>query len=125
MFKRERKTPNPESFMTKLDSCTEETVEPTKMPFEYKFLEGESLREIEQYVQETYGQHYVGLADWNQTQVMDLLFANQPTALEFSRGAVIKYVTRYGKKNGYNRKDLLKAAHYILFMLKSDTDMRN
>jgi hypothetical protein len=94
-------------------------------PFPYHFNEGNILKEIEDYIQSTYGQHYVGLGDGKQTQVMDLLMANQPTGLEFSRGAVIKYATRFGKKSGNNRKDLLKAAHYIIFMLKSASDMEN
>lgn len=33
----------------------------------------------------------------------------------FLQGNVIKYITRYGSKNGFNRKDLYKAMHYIMY----------
>ena len=32
----------------------------------------------------------------------------------------IKYLCRYGKKNGHNRKDLLKAIHYIVLLMSSE-----
>ena len=32
----------------------------------------------------------------------------------------IKYLARYGKKNGKNRKDLLKAIHYIVLLMSSE-----
>ena len=35
----------------------------------------------------------------------------------FTLGNVIKYAQRYGKKDGYNRKDLLKVLHYALMAL--------
>ena len=35
----------------------------------------------------------------------------------FALGNVLKYAQRYGKKEGYNRKDLLKILHYALIAL--------
>ena len=32
----------------------------------------------------------------------------------------LKYLCRYGKKNGQNRKDLLKAIHYIVLLMSSE-----
>ena len=32
-------------------------------------------------------------------------------------GNILKYAQRYGKKNGYNRKDLFKVIHYALMAL--------
>ena len=32
-------------------------------------------------------------------------------------GNIIKYAQRYGKKNGRNRADLLKVAHYAIMAL--------
>jgi hypothetical protein len=29
---------------------------------------------------------------------------------------------RYGKKNGYNRADLLKAVHYVILLLNYDKE---
>lgn len=34
-----------------------------------------------------------------------------------ARDAAIKYLMRYGKKNGKNKKDLFKAIHMILYMI--------
>jgi hypothetical protein len=35
----------------------------------------------------------------------------------FCVGNIIKYAQRYGKKGGYNRKDLMKIIHYAIFLL--------
>jgi len=86
----------------------------------YKFQEDELIEELLEYVNSTYSQHYVG--NKKDIQIMDLLLANEPTGTEFARGAAVKYVMRYGKKEGRNRKDLLKAIHYILFMLSASND---
>jgi hypothetical protein len=86
----------------------------------HKYKEIETLKEIEEYIIKTYAEHYVGNKG---IQVMDLLLANEPTGLEYARGNVVKYVMRYGKKGGYERKDLLKAAHYLLFMLYNDSTL--
>ena len=37
-------------------------------------------------------------------------------AEEFCRGAAIKYLIRFGKKEGKNEKDLLKCLHYVILM---------
>ena len=34
-----------------------------------------------------------------------------------SRDTAIKYLARYGKKGGKNRKDIMKAMHYCVLML--------
>jgi hypothetical protein len=133
MFKSKKKEKTPlfteEGLVDLYNEESKDSNKDSVYKFPFKYEEGDILDEIRGYVESTYNEYYVGLGlsdrkDGDKTQVMDLLFANQPTALEFSRGAVIKYVTRYGKKLGYNRLDLLKAAHYILFMLKSDSDMK-
>jgi hypothetical protein len=36
------------------------------------------------------------------------------------RNTAIKYLWRYGKKNGSNKKDLMKALHYIFMCLYVD-----
>ena len=35
----------------------------------------------------------------------------------FCIGNILKYAQRYGKKGGYNRKDLLKVVHYAIMAL--------
>lgn len=37
--------------------------------------------------------------------------------IPFCRGNIMKYLQRYGRKDGYNRKDIMKALHYCLIML--------
>ena len=39
----------------------------------------------------------------------------------FCMGNIIKYCQRYGKKEGKNRKDLLKVVHYAIMALYIDT----
>jgi hypothetical protein len=35
----------------------------------------------------------------------------------FCIGNVLKYAQRYGRKDGYNRKDLMKVLHYAMMAL--------
>ena len=39
---------------------------------------------------------------------------------DFCQANAIKYLCRYGKKDGKNRKDLLKAIHYIVLLMSSE-----
>lgn len=78
-----------------------------------KYNESEYLKEIEEYVKGTYSEHYVGLDD---IQAIDLIFSSGHGE-GFCVGSINKYLSRYGKKAGFNRKDLLKIAHYTLFLL--------
>jgi hypothetical protein len=73
-------------------------------------------KEVRDYIKNTYGEHYAG-----NIQTIDFIEAlgNLQTT---SRDKAIKYLSRYGKKNGNNRKDLLKAIHYILFILEADRE---
>lgn len=77
-----------------------------------KYLEEKYLEEINTYIKGTYNQHYAT----NEIQVIDIWLARgtlQTTAIDTS----MKYLLRYGKKEGFNRKDLLKALHYIILTL--------
>ena len=78
-----------------------------------RYSEKESLKEIEEYIESTYGQHYVGK---NEFQIQDLLHSID-IAVPFCQASAMKYLARLGKKEGFNRKDLLKAAHYIILMM--------
>ena len=78
-----------------------------------RYNERESLKEIEKYIESTYGQHYVGK---NEFQIQDLLHSID-IAVPFCQASAMKYLARLGKKEGFNRKDLLKAAHYIILMM--------
>ena len=78
-----------------------------------KYNEKNILKEIEDYIESTYGQHYVGK---NEVQIQDLLHSID-IAVPFCQANAIKYLSRYGKKKGHNRLDLIKAAHYIILLM--------
>lgn len=80
---------------------------------DWKYDEGALISELKEYVAKTYSEHYVG---HDGAQVMDLIIsAGGGTA--YTTGNIGKYALRYGKKQGKNRKDLLKAAHYAILAL--------
>jgi hypothetical protein len=41
---------------------------------------------------------------------------------DFCQANAIKYLARFGKKNGRNRADLLKAVHYIVLLMNSEDE---
>ena len=43
----------------------------------------------------------------------------------FCIGNIMKYAQRYGKKNGYNRSDLLKVVHYGIMALHNHDRSEN
>jgi hypothetical protein len=90
-------------------------------PFTNKYKELEMLTEVLAHIKKTYGQYYVDPK--SDVQVFDLManlnYDGVPNLREYSRGAAIKYLCRYGKKNGYNREDIRKAVHYCLMLMYS------
>jgi len=79
---------------------------------DYKYNEGELLKEFKQYIDATYGEHY----SLNKYQATEFII-DAGHGDGFCIGNVMKYAQRYGKKDGYNRKDLLKVLHYALIEL--------
>ena len=79
---------------------------------DYKYNEGELLKEFAQYVDKTYDQHY-SLTKYQSTEFI----IDSGHGEGFCIGNIMKYAQRYGKKGGRNRADLLKVLHYALFML--------
>ena len=79
---------------------------------EYKYNEGELLKEFKDYVDATYGEHY----SLNKYQATEFII-DAGHGDGFCIGNVMKYAQRYGKKDGYNRKDLMKVLHYALIQL--------
>jgi len=82
-----------------------------------KYREDEILDEIKEYIGSTYDQHYSTTEDG--FQVMDMI-KQLGIDKDFCQANAIKYLCRYGKKNGHNRKDLLKAIHYIVLLMSSE-----
>ena len=78
----------------------------------YKYNEDVYVENIMKYLNGTYGEHYVA-KDIQVIDIWESLDSLETTA----RDTAIKYLCRYGKKAGKNRKDLLKAIHYIILMM--------
>jgi hypothetical protein len=78
----------------------------------YKYNEKDLLEELQSYVDATYSEHYAQ----GKIQTTEFII-DMGDGIPFTRGNVIKYAQRYGKKGGRNRKDILKILHYALIML--------
>ena len=81
-----------------------------------KYNENTILDDIKAYIDKTYGEHYSTTEEG--FQVMDIL-RNLEVDKDFCQANAIKYLMRYGKKNGHNEKDLYKAIHYIVLLISS------
>ena len=84
-----------------------------------KYNEDKIIQEISDYITSTYGEHYSTTKDG--FQVQDML-RQLGIDKDFCQANAIKYLCRYGKKNGKNRKDLLKAIHYIVLLMSSEDE---
>lgn len=79
----------------------------------FKYNEDKILKEVHEYIESTYGEHYAG---GNQKIQIQDVFEQMEISEEFTRGCAMKYLFRFGKKAGKNRKDLLKCMHYICLL---------
>lgn len=83
------------------------------MSIQYKRNEAKIVREFMEYINSTYEAHYATdsgrdvIDDW---QDMDI-------AKEAFLSNIVKYTKRFGKKAGYNPKDVIKIMHYCVFLL--------
>ena len=82
-----------------------------------KYNEERIIEEISRYIKGTYAEHYSTTKDG--FQVQDKL-RHLNIDKDFCQANAIKYLCRYGKKSGKNRKDLLKAIHYIVLLMSSE-----
>jgi len=85
---------------------------------DYKYNEKEFMKEAKNHIDSTYQNHYSG-----GVQVVEYIMSNAET-LDYLKGNAIKYIHRYGKKNGYNDVDLYKAIHYLAMMAKYADEMK-
>jgi hypothetical protein len=86
----------------------------------YKYHESEIIKEIEDYVSSTYNGHYTGdTHEYRNVQTIDLMAARS-LASGFCQSNILKYGSRYGSKDGRNKKDLLKVIHYAMLLLHFD-----
>ena len=86
----------------------------------YKYHEQEILKDIEEYVSGTYQGHYTGNShEYRKVQTIDLM-ASKDLAASFCQANILKYGSRYGNKDGKNKKDLMKVIHYAMLLLHFD-----
>ena len=84
----------------------------------YRFNEDDILQEIRGYIASTYSAHYEnekpGTKD-EEIQTIDV-WKQMGQEKEACHSNIIKYAMRYGKKEGYNKKDLMKIIHYTILL---------
>ena len=86
----------------------------------YKYHEDEILADIKTYVSGTYNGHYTGNKhEFRNVQTIDLM-ASRDLASDFCQANILKYGSRYGSKDGKNKKDLMKVIHYAMLLLHFD-----
>ena len=78
----------------------------------YKYNERTALVELQKYIDATYDEHY----SKNKFQATEFII-DGGHGEGFCIGNIMKYAQRYGKKNGKDRKDLLKVIHYGIIAL--------
>jgi hypothetical protein len=79
----------------------------------WKYNEDKTLKAIEEYLVGTYKAHYT--SEKSKTQTLDLI-ESIGDAEPFTRSNAIKYLSRFGKKNGKSKLDILKAIHYCILL---------
>ena len=86
----------------------------------FKYHEEEILKDIQEYVSGTYQGHYTGKShEYRNVQTIDLM-ASKELAAAFCQANILKYGSRYGNKDGKNKKDLMKVIHYAMLLLHFD-----
>jgi len=83
-----------------------------KPPPVYKYDEDRLLSDVRDYIDDTYVQHY----SHNNFQATEFIM-DSGHGEGFCIGNIMKYAQRYGKKNGKDRKDLMKVVHYGIMAL--------
>ena len=78
----------------------------------YKYNEPNLLKELAVYIDSTYDEHYAK----GKLQATEVIIS-AGYGDGFTIGNTMKYLLRYGEKEGKNRIDLLKALHYNLYAL--------
>ena len=86
--------------------------EKTKLK-KYKYSEDTILKELKDYISDTYNAHYSSGPDSIQT--LDLIDACGDGE-SFCRSNILKYASRYDKK-GTARRDIMKILHYAVLLM--------
>ena len=88
----------------------------------WKYSEDIILKEVRGYLSDTYRAHYC--SQESKTQTLDLI-DSIGDAEAFCRSNAIKYLSRFGKKNGKSKFDILKAIHYCILLYHFSGITRN
>lgn len=83
----------------------------------YKYAEDKILEDLKKHLDATYSEHYA--TEEQGIECFDAWIALGDSTPTF-RNTALKYLWRYGKKNGNNKQDLMKALHYIFMCLYVD-----
>ena len=84
---------------------------------QYKYAEDRIISDLKDYIDSTYGEHY--MTGDKSIECFDAWIALGDSTPTF-RNTALKYLWRYGKKSGNNKKDLMKALHYVMMCLYVD-----
>jgi hypothetical protein len=84
---------------------------------EYKYAEDRIIADFHNYIDSTYQEHYK--TEEQEIECFDVWIALGESTPTF-RNTALKYLWRYGKKNGNDKSDLMKALHYTLMCLYVD-----
>ena len=79
-----------------------------------KFSEDKVIAELAEYIDSTYKAHY---ASSGNIQTTEFIMDQFDDGRDFLRGCALKYLARWGKKDSYSKKDLLKAMHYCILLM--------
>lgn len=86
----------------------------------WKYNEDKILNDVQDYVTSTYSSHYCGNnSEYHDIQTIDLMAAKD-LASAFCQANILKYGSRYGEKDGRNKRDLLKVIHYAMLLMHFD-----
>ena len=84
-----------------------------------KYGEEYIIQKIREFIKKSYKGHYTTTPEG--FQAMDI-FRELSIDKDFCHANAIKYLLRYGKKQGNNQDDLYKAIHYIILLISSDSN---
>jgi hypothetical protein len=106
-----------EEFSMLANSLADRLSDKTPEQINYKYAEDKIISDFKAYIDKTYGEHYK--SETKEVECFDAWIALGESTPTF-RNTALKYLWRYGKKNGNNKADLMKALHYVMLCLYVD-----
>ena len=86
-----------------------------KKEIDYKYNEDNILKELQEYIDKTYDEHY----SHKNFQATEFVI-DSGHGEGFCIGNIMKYAQRYGRKAGKNRVDLMKIIHYAIIAIHNN-----